>query len=125
MYKECSRYVELLIKELFRISVFFMLIICVGLFLTGCSSSHCSPTIITKEVKIPVYQELNIQERPMPKLPVNRLNSKSSNKEVVTAYDKTIIILINEVKIYQNIIKELKSSDGKSNIKLEPKINQR
>lgn len=87
------------------------LIYLLPLILCSCTSTHkCEPAVITKEVKIPVYQPLNIQEREIPKLPVQSLNPKSTPKEVAVAYDKTVIILLNEIKIYQNIIKKAKEN---------------
>lgn len=79
------------------------------ILLCSCTTHKCETAIITKEVKIPVYQPLNIQERPTPKLPVNSLNKDSTPKEVAVAYDRSIIILLNEVKIYQNIIRKANS----------------
>ena len=86
--------------------LFFLLII----FCSGCASQKCEPTIITKEVKVPVYQPLDIHEREIPKLPVNSLNQNSSPKDVAVAYDKTVVILLNEVKIYRELIKKIKES---------------
>ena len=82
-------------------------------FLCGCTST----LTVTKEVKIPVYQKIDIEERETPKLPVNYLTSKSSPKEVAIAYNKSIIILLNEINIYQSIIKKLKE-DSKWMIEL-------
>ena len=86
------------------------LIYLLPLILCSCASHKCEPMVITKEVKIPVYQPLNIQEREIPKLPVQSLKPKSTPKEVAVAYDKTVIILLNEIKIYQNIIKKAKEN---------------
>jgi hypothetical protein len=84
----------------------YIALLVIPVFLCSCASTHkCEPTIITKEVKVPVYQPLNIKERPTPKLPVNSLKADATPKEVAVAYDKSIVILLNEVKIYQNLIK--------------------
>ena len=87
----------------------FLIYTMIMIFCCSCATQKCEPTIITKEVKIPVYQPLNIQERPTPKLPVNSLNKKSSPKDVAVAYDQSIVILLNEVKIYQSIIRKANS----------------
>lgn len=71
------------------------------LLLTGCSSS---PKVITKEVKIPIYQKLEVPYREYPHLLVDELDQTSSRQDVLKAYYIDHKTLKSEIRYYRDAV---------------------
>ena len=93
----------LLSRTLVILSYLF-LIISISLILIGCSTNTVVTREVPVEVLIPTYKTPEFPYRDLPKLPLDKLTAKSSDKDVVVRYAETIEILMNEILIYRSMI---------------------